>query len=73
MPTSGHKKSDVYKVVCSGNDELGTDGVPNGILRIFYTILYKNKFQNPQIFRKTHGVFPEQSTLVIAVSLHFNC
>jgi hypothetical protein len=33
---------------------------------IFNTILYKNKFQNPQIFRRTHGhgPFPEQLSLV---------
>jgi hypothetical protein len=40
-------------------------GVPHGILRIFNTILYKNKFQNAQIFCRTQGLFPEQTTLVV--------
>jgi hypothetical protein len=43
--------------------------MPHGILGIFNNILYKNKFQNPQIFRRTHGPFPEQSTLVMESSL----
>jgi hypothetical protein len=43
--------------------------VPHGILRIFNTILYKNKFQNPQIFRRTHGLFPEQSAIVLVSKL----
>jgi hypothetical protein len=32
----------------------------------FYTILYKNEFQNPQIFQQTISLFPEQSTLQTA-------
>jgi hypothetical protein len=36
----------------------------HGILRVFNTILYKKKFQNPQIFRRTISLFPEHSTLV---------
>jgi hypothetical protein len=34
----------------------------------FYTILYENEFQNPQIpqiFQQTISLFPEQSTLDI--------
>jgi hypothetical protein len=38
-------------------------GVPHGISRVFNTILYKNEFQNPQIFQQTISLFPEQSTL----------
>jgi hypothetical protein len=37
--------------------------VPDGILRVSNTILYENKFQNPQIFQQTISLFPEQSTL----------
>jgi hypothetical protein len=29
------------------------------------SILYENKFQNPQIFQQTISLFPEQSTLAI--------
>jgi hypothetical protein len=39
-------------------------GVSHGILHVFNTILYKNKFQNPQIFQQNISLFPEQSTLV---------
>jgi hypothetical protein len=38
-------------------------GLPHGILGVFNTILYENKFQNPQIFYQTISLFPEQSTL----------
>jgi hypothetical protein len=38
--------------------------VPHGILRVFNTILYENKFRNPQIFQQTISFFPEQFTLV---------
>jgi hypothetical protein len=37
--------------------------LPHGILEVFYTILYENEFQNPQIFQQTISLFPEQSTL----------
>jgi hypothetical protein len=57
------------KVVCSGKKPWVLRKIlkhiyAHGILRIFNTILYKTKFQNPQIFRRTHGLFPEQSTLL---------
>jgi hypothetical protein len=42
-------------------------GVPHWILRVFNTILYKNEFQNPQIFQQTISLFPEQSTLVYCI------
>jgi hypothetical protein len=38
--------------------------VPHGILRVLINLLDENVFQNPQIFRKTLRLFPEQSTLV---------
>jgi hypothetical protein len=38
-------------------------GLPHGILHVINTILYENKFQNPQIFQQTISLFPEQSTL----------
>jgi hypothetical protein len=38
-------------------------GVPHGILKVFTTILYKNEFQNPQIFQQTISLLPAQSTL----------
>jgi hypothetical protein len=38
-------------------------GLPHGILHVFNTILYENKFQNPQNFQQTISLFPEQSTL----------
>jgi hypothetical protein len=41
--------------------------LPHGILQVFNTILYKNEFQNPQIFQQTISLFPEQSTLVRSV------
>jgi hypothetical protein len=44
-------------------------GVPHEILRVFNTILYKNEFQNPQIFQQTISLFPEHSTLA-GVSIH---
>jgi hypothetical protein len=37
--------------------------VHHGILSVFYTILYENEFQNPQISQQTISLFPEQSTL----------
>jgi hypothetical protein len=45
--------------------------LPNymGCLKEFYTsltlFLYKQEFQNPQIFQQTISLFPEQSTLVL--------
>jgi hypothetical protein len=33
------------------------------ILRVIINLLDENVFQNPQIFRKTLRLFPEQSTL----------
>jgi hypothetical protein len=38
-------------------------GVPHRILRVFDTVLYKNKFQNPAIFPMQVSVSTEQSTL----------
>jgi hypothetical protein len=38
--------------------------VPRGILRVVINVLDENLFQNPQILRRTHGLFPEQTTLV---------
>jgi hypothetical protein len=29
------------------------NGLPHGILHVFYTILYENEFQNPQILMDT--------------------
>jgi hypothetical protein len=40
-------------------------GVPRGILRVFINVLDEIVFQNSQILRRTHGFFPEQTTLVI--------
>jgi hypothetical protein len=39
------------------------NGVPRGILRVFINVLDENVFQNPQILRRTHGLFLEQTTL----------
>jgi hypothetical protein len=44
-------------------------GLPHGLLHAFNTILYENEFQNPQIFQQTISLFPEQSTLVVHVSV----
>jgi hypothetical protein len=35
----------------------------------FYTILYENEFQNPQIFQQTISPFPEHSTLAVVAKL----
>jgi hypothetical protein len=40
-------------------------GLPQGILRVFNTILNENEFKNPQIFQQTISPFPEHSTLDI--------
>jgi hypothetical protein len=45
-------------------------GLPHGILGVLNTILYKNEFQNPQIFQQNISLFPEQSTLC-GVPQHF--
>jgi hypothetical protein len=42
-------------------------GLPHGILHVFNTILYENEIQNPQMFKQTISLFPEQSTLVPSV------
>jgi hypothetical protein len=39
------------------------------ILGVFINLLEENVFQNPQFFRKTLRLFPEQSTLVMESSL----
>jgi hypothetical protein len=44
-------------------------GVPRGILHGVINVLDKNVFQNPQILRRTHGLFPEQTTLATALSI----
>jgi hypothetical protein len=44
-------------------------GLPHGLLRVFNTILFKNEFQNPQIFQQTISHFPEQSTLELSCVL----
>jgi hypothetical protein len=41
--------------------------VPHGILGVFNTILYKNEFQNPQIFPQTISLFPDHSTLFVCL------
>jgi hypothetical protein len=40
-------------------------GLPRGIFHVFNTILFKNEFQNPQIFQQTISLFPEQSTIAL--------
>jgi hypothetical protein len=40
-------------------------GASWNLKRVFYTILYKNEFQNPQIFQHTISLFPEHSTLEV--------
>jgi hypothetical protein len=43
--------------------------VPHGILRIFDSMLYKNKFQNPQILRRTHGPLPSNWWIFLFLSM----
>jgi hypothetical protein len=51
--------------------------LPNymGCLMEFYTsltlFLYKNEFQNPQIFQQTISLFPEHSTLYTGCPITF--
>jgi hypothetical protein len=42
-------------------------GVPHGILQVFIIILYKNVFQNPELFPTQVSLYPEKSTLTVEI------
>jgi hypothetical protein len=51
-------------------------GVPHGILQVFIIILYRNVFQNPELFPTQVSLYPEKSTLALLFGVMlvlFNC